>query len=327
MIGGLRKGNDFEGLLRYLFHGKGGHQRDRGRLVGGTALGNDMYELALIFNMLKVIRPDICDPVRHLFVSSSEGECLSDDQWLWVAEKLTTRLGLDAWTVVQHQGRCEHIHIVGSRVTWNGSAARERLRDYGIVESVMREAELRFKLRRVTSPARSGRPHGRTTTPGLPRRSGSWVPIKDELRKQIQECKDQGLRRGQFFAGMKAKGFETECIWTKGRPTGIIWVHTATGRRFSGRSLGPEFKGVSFFQKIGAAPGRIRHIPEGWPRGTMESRVERAQRTFRRMARLNQVPSKNLRTPSAFLGLPSFLDWVWRTARKILGTPYPSHRR
>jgi len=260
MIGGLRKGNDFEGLFRYLCHGKGGQEPNRGRILGGTVLGTNQYDLTATFSMIRLLRTDIDLPVRHAWASASEGEHLSDDQWLWIGERLAERMGWDAYVVIQHQGVCEHVHIVGSRIRWDGSVAREVLRDFRIVEQVMREAEVRFRLRRVASPERSDRPHARTQGPRMKGRERDMQragkpTVKDLLRKAIQSAEARGLRGAQLIKAVQAQGFQIETKWRNGRPSGVVWTHLASGRKISGSALGPAFKAPVFFRRIGAATG------------------------------------------------------------------------
>jgi|GEM_PF-2225012 len=307
MIGGLRKGNDFDGLIRYVLHGQGGRQPYRGRILGGTVLGADHAELAAVFSMIRLLRPDIDNPVRHVWVSASNGEHLSDEPWLWLGASLADLMGWDAWVAVQHQGACEHVHFIFSRIRWDGTVAREVLRDYRLIERVMREAEIRFGLTRVTSPDRPDRPHGRTQGPRMRGRERDMArngktSIKEQLRVAIQSAEAQGLRGTQLIKAVQAQGFQIETKWRDGRPSGVVWTHLASGRKISGSTLGPAFRASTFFRRIGAMGWRTPRMPrtQGWRQPGRPARLP------------NQQARESWEHRPARLGVAGSCSWLGR---------------
>lgn len=260
MIAGLVKGNDFGGLVRYLFHGKYGKAGIRGHLLGGTILAGGPDDLTAHFEALQRLRPDVINPVHHVHISLAPGETLTVLQWLRVAERISETMRWGHYAVVGHgDTNQEHIHIIGTRLS-EGRVFPEQLRDQRLIMKCLRKIEVEYRLRRVESPVSPRTPHGRvpraerkTNRERTMTKSGK-VPQKQLLRETIDSVIAAGFRKGGVLIEMKKLGFEPYTTWRNGHPVGICWMDT-NGNRFPGARLGTEYAGKRFFERIGGLNG------------------------------------------------------------------------
>lgn len=272
MLGGVVKGSDFRGVVSYVFNGRGKHSLGRGIALGGTVGGLEPEGIAEAFEAIRSMRPDIAKPVIHLWASAGADSYLSPAAWLWIGQRLAERFQTDAWVAAAHDDtRNAHCHYILSRIRWNGTVAREVLRDYRMVEAVMAEAEQRFNLRRDPKPERAPGPHGRAPkrkrfSEGERRmaREGK-VPMKAKLLEAIVECEAAGHRGYRVLLAMQALGWTSDVRWRNGRPVGLVWRHES-GVVIPSRRLGDDFKVGAFLRRIGGIPGMHgnRPLPQRW---------------------------------------------------------------
>jgi len=272
MLGGIIRGRDFRGVVSYVFNGRGGRSPGRGIALGGTVGGADPVAIADALEAIRSMRPDIARPVLHLWASSGPDGFLSPTAWLWIGQCLAERFGTDVWFAVAHDDtRNPHCHYILSRIRWDGTVAREALRDFQVVEDVMAEAERRFGLRRDPRPERAPGPHGR-----VPKRDRSTdrerrmtcarkTPMKDELRQAIQDCENAGHRGYRLLLAVQALGWTCDVRWRNGKPVGLSWRHTS-GVTIPSRRLGDGYASTAFLRKIGGIPGMQggRPLPRNW---------------------------------------------------------------
>ena len=156
MIGSTSRGSGFRGVLSYVF-GPGKHEApDRARLLVGSMMGMNPRELSAEFGLLRTLRPDCKNPVKHISFSLPPGEHLTDSQWLEVGKRKAAQEGWDTWCMVEHTDEPhEHFHMIASRITQGGQVIRETGFDVAKTEQLCRQVELDFGLRQVASPERS----------------------------------------------------------------------------------------------------------------------------------------------------------------------------
>lgn len=255
MIAGLHKGTEFAPLIRYVFHGRQGRQTHRGMYLGGSTLTGNPDELLAFFERLQRMRPDVINPVHHVHISLAPGETLAIHQWLHAAEEVARTLRWGNWAVVSHHSRCEHVHIIGTRLS-EGRVYPEQLRDMRLLMKSLRALEKEFGLQRVETPisARSkhGRVHQDARRPNRERamaREGK-VSHKQALRDAIDGAIAEGHRQGAVLLALQKQGIDFYTTWRGGHPVGICFTD-AGGRRFPGARLGPHYSGKRFFDRIG----------------------------------------------------------------------------
>lgn len=255
MIAGLHKGKDFAPLVRYVFHGRHGHQADRGILMGGSVLAGNPDEMVAFFQRLQALRPDVINPVHHIHISLAPGETLAIHQWLRVAEEVARTMRWGHWAVVGHEDtRCEHIHIIGTRLS-EGRVHPEQLRDMRLLMKCLRGLEKEFGLQEVETPVSARSKHGRVRQDARrPNRERAMaregkISHKQALRDAIDAVIAEGHRQGAVLLALQKQGIDFYTTWRGGHPVGICFTD-AGGRRFPGARLGPEYAGARFFQRI-----------------------------------------------------------------------------
>ena len=264
MIAGLHKGQDFAPLVRYVFHGRHGHQANRGILLGGSILAGNPEDLLAFFRKLQALRPDVLNPVHHVHISLAPGETLAIHQWLRAAEEVARTMRWGHWAVVGHEDtRCEHVHLIGTRIS-EGRVYPEQLRDMRLLMKCLRGLEREFHLQRVETPVAPRSKHGRvrqsTRRPNRERamaRDGK-VSRKQALRDAIDDVIKAGFRQGGVLLELQRRGYEPYATWRDGHPVGICWMD-AEGRRFPGTRLGADYGGKRFFERIGGIYGETQH--------------------------------------------------------------------
>lgn len=113
----IKRGTGFRGCLDYALDHKG----DPGKLIGGNMCGSDARELAAEFGAVRQLRPDIEKPVWHNSLRLPEGEKLTDEKWVEIADDYMRRMGFTdnhQRTYVLHDP--DHIHIVANRISSSG---------------------------------------------------------------------------------------------------------------------------------------------------------------------------------------------------------------
>ncbi len=139
------------------------------KAVGGQALGSSVltndpkgpaeWQVIREFLMVNEAR-EAARPVVHIPVRTRDGEHLTEEQWLEVAERVRTEMGYDncPWAAYLHNnegGRDgQHIHLVLSRVTFDGKIVSDKFERYRVME-VMRGLERDLGLEPVLSRDRN----------------------------------------------------------------------------------------------------------------------------------------------------------------------------
>ncbi len=119
----------------YVFKAKQGTGM-RGQLLGGTLLEVTPEDISEVLCALRARRPDVRHAMHHAWASCPEGEVLAAEQWLHVGARLAETLGWQAWVAVRHADTAhDHVHFIGSRIGWDGSASRQKYRDWGMVRA------------------------------------------------------------------------------------------------------------------------------------------------------------------------------------------------
>lgn len=168
MIANMTRGGGARGVLNYVFGPGRLGVAGRAELVGGTMAGWDARSLAREFGVLRTLRPDIVNPVKHVSFALPDGESLALEQALETGADLAARMGWTTWCLVKHSDKHnEDWHLVASRIRDDGTVAREVAFDVRIAEEVCRAAEQRYGLRQVKSPERTA--------------AGKAKPKRDEL--------------------------------------------------------------------------------------------------------------------------------------------------
>jgi len=159
MIARIIRGRGFGGTVRYC----------QDKAIGGRPLGTSVqtedpngasskeviYELRSITSAREAARP-----VVHIPIRSRDGEHLSEEQWLLVADRVRTEMGFEncPWAAYLHNNEDgregQHLHLVLSRVTFDGQIVSDRNDRIRVME-FMRVLERDFGMEPVLSHERA----------------------------------------------------------------------------------------------------------------------------------------------------------------------------
>ncbi|HIH7005303.1 TPA: relaxase/mobilization nuclease domain-containing protein, partial [Enterobacter hormaechei] len=118
----IKRGKSFAGVVRYVLQ-PGAHHKSDPVVIGGNMLSGSALELISEFNGTKQLRPDVQKPVWHNSLRLLDGESLSNDQWVTIADDYMKRMGFNDTHLrcyVLHDDGGQHIHIIASRIDMAG---------------------------------------------------------------------------------------------------------------------------------------------------------------------------------------------------------------
>lgn len=127
-----------------------GKPRERWDVLGGTLAGRNANELARELDAIHQIHPGITAHILQTSIRFSEDEPgLTDEKWLDLAKRWTTKMGVEAYVVVAHSSR--EVHIACSRIRLDGSLAND-WQSIRRSESAIRQIEKEMGLH-ATAPS------------------------------------------------------------------------------------------------------------------------------------------------------------------------------
>ena len=118
----IRRGKNFAGVVQYALK-PGAHHKCDPVVIGGNMLGDSAYELTAEFDRTKQFRPDVQKAVWHNSLRLPDGETLSNDQWVSIADDYMKKMGFSDTHLrcyVLHDDEGQHIHIIASRIDMAG---------------------------------------------------------------------------------------------------------------------------------------------------------------------------------------------------------------
>jgi hypothetical protein len=203
MIGKIKRGTSFRGVLAYNFDPK-----KKSQIIGGNMAGSTPRELSSEFGAVRRLRPSLGVAVEHFSISLALGEHLSDDEWRHIVDVSMRSLGFtDNQFVIfkHHDTEHEHIHVVTNRIRMNGSAV-DSSHDFQKLENALRKLEKELGLQQVIPSRESqkraptkGEIEGAIRT-GLPSTKmqmqhllDSILPTAKTMRELVDTCELAGL--------------------------------------------------------------------------------------------------------------------------------------
>ncbi|EQA1336199.1 relaxase/mobilization nuclease domain-containing protein, partial [Escherichia coli] len=114
----IKRGKNFAGVVQYALQ-PGAHHKSDPVVIGGNMLGGSALELIAEFDGTKQLRPDVQKPVWHNSLRLPDGETLSNDQWINIADDYMKMMGFSDTHLrcyVLHDDEGQHIHIIASRI-------------------------------------------------------------------------------------------------------------------------------------------------------------------------------------------------------------------
>lgn len=119
----IKRGKSFAGIVQYALK-PGLHHKSDPIVIGGNMLGYSMLEVIAEFDGTKQLRLDVQKPVWHNSLRLPDGESLSNDQWVTIADDYMKRMGFNdthlRCYVLHDDPAGQHIHIIASRIDMIG---------------------------------------------------------------------------------------------------------------------------------------------------------------------------------------------------------------
>lgn len=148
MISKLHKGRGIRGVLNYLLAeaDSAGVVRGYNAVIGGTIVGESVGEISRQYAKFRALKPDLKNVVVHNSWRLPADEKLSREQWREVGEKWAQAMGLELYTIVQHED--DHAHLAGLRIKLDGTVVSDS-HDYARSERIIRQLEREYGLQQV----------------------------------------------------------------------------------------------------------------------------------------------------------------------------------
>lgn len=240
----ITRGAGFCGLVDYVFDiGKDATGDKDALKIGGNMAGDQPRELVAEFAALRRLRPDIERPVWHSSLRLPPQETITDEKWDKIAKDYLTRIGLcpdrHPYIVIRHND--SHIHIVSSRIAFNGSLYYGK-NEHLIATRIVQQIEKDFNLTITKGPTydKDGKivmqDRSRITNDELKmsERTGNIVP-----RQRLQEIIVDSVKDRPTLAAFEKRLTEAGVSYRAGSNG---YSYQFDGIAFKGSQLGQTFK-------------------------------------------------------------------------------------
>lgn len=240
MIAKITRGGSVKGLANYL-HGPGRaneHVYDHvpgGRVIGGT-LGaegaSDGSRWAADMAAVMGQRPEVDKPVWHMSLRlPAKDRTLTDAEWRDVAQEMGERMGWagNPWVMVRH-GQ-DHVHVVVSRVGWDGELWHGR-NDFREAQKARGPIEHRLGLSQTVTRARGEVALSRGEYAQALRTAE--MPAREVLQVKVRAAVEasSGLGRDTFEKVLGDQGVAYRAnVASTGRVSGYSFAVPAEGKQ------------------------------------------------------------------------------------------------
>lgn len=170
----IKRGKNFAGVVQYALK-PGAHHKCDPVVIGGNMLGDTAHEIIAEFDSTKHLRQDVAKPVWHNSLRLPDGETLSNDQWVNMADDYMKMMGFSDThhrCYVLHDDEGQHIHIIASRIDIVGGKLYLGRNENLISTRIISELEIA---------------HGQTVT-----KTATSITPKQQKRRKVS-CNEQML--------------------------------------------------------------------------------------------------------------------------------------
>lgn len=253
MIGKQIKGKGFRGCLDYVLGKKGAY------IIGGTMCGQTAEALSTEFAITKQLKPHLKMAVFHATLSVDSREKLDSDvenerRWCSVADDYMKAMEFDnnQYVVVKHTDtQHDHIHIVGSRIRFDGTVVDDSW-DYYKSQDVIRALEAKYNLE-VLAPSWESEKRAQTTGEYRKTRDTGQKSVRVQLQTLIEQCTHDNPTMPELIERLQQEDVEVQIKMTR---TGCIKgiSYQLNGIAFNGTQLGKvytfhglqKYRGISY---------------------------------------------------------------------------------
>lgn len=177
------------------------HHKNRAEVLDYNKCFGNKQELASQFKDVQKLSRRVEKPVLHLSLRLAPGEVLGKAQLTDIGRACATEFGVAGHqfiTVLHHDTKEQHIHIVANRVGFDGKAAKDG-NSYRRMAEFCRRMETQYQLQKVLSPRAFLSPQERL----LPRHDQRKELLKNDIRQALKQVNTYAA----FEEKMKALGY------------------------------------------------------------------------------------------------------------------------
>jgi hypothetical protein len=145
MIGRIKAGSGFKGVLQYIFGPGTKQDPHRATLIDTNLAGATPEQMAQEMAKLKDLRRTISKPVKHISISFKEGENPTNETIQKISQHYIEQMGFGQcqFVAVKHtDSNCSHFHLVLNRIGTDGSLAsdkNERFRSVDVLKNLSKQ--------------------------------------------------------------------------------------------------------------------------------------------------------------------------------------------
>lgn len=262
----IKRGKSFAGVVQYALK-PGSHHKSNPIVIGGNMLGDSASKLITEFDGTKQLRPDVQKPVWHNSLRLPDGESLSNDQWVTIADDYMNRMGFSdthlRCYVLHDDPAGQHIHIIASRIDLNGGKLYLGRNENLISTRIISELEIAHGLT-VTKTAPS-------ITPKQPKRrkvSRNEQMLSERTglpspKEALQQILDKSLSDKPDLLTFTKRLEEAEVGWTAnvastGKMNGFSFSYRDIA--FKASKLGKAYSWVNLQKQLNYNPDHIEAL-------------------------------------------------------------------
>ncbi|HHO0076186.1 TPA: relaxase/mobilization nuclease domain-containing protein [Escherichia coli] len=266
----IKRGKSFAGVVRYVLQ-PGAHHKSDPVVIGGNMLSGSVLELISEFNDTKQLRPDVQKPVWHNSLRLPDGESLSNDQWVTIADDYMKRMGFSDTHLrcyVLHDDGGQHIHIIASRIDMLGGKLYLGRNENLISTRIITELEIDHALT-VTKAASSLS----NTKPKRKRISRNEQMLSERTglpspKEALQQILDKSLADTPDLLTFIKRLEEAEVGWTAnvastGKMNGFSFSYRDIA--FKASQLGKSYSWANLSNRLNYDPDHLEAMRTGIP--------------------------------------------------------------
>ncbi|EAX7731836.1 relaxase, partial [Salmonella enterica] len=267
----IRRGKNFAGVVQYALK-PGVHHKSDPVVIGGNMLGDSASKLITEFDCTKQLRPDVQKAVWHNSLRLPDGETLSNDQWVSIADDYMKKMGFSDTHLrcyVLHDDEGQHIHIIASRIDIAGGKLYLGRNENLISTRIISELEMAHGLTvtKVTNTA----PSLSNTQPKRKRISRNEQMLSERTgvlspREALQQILDKSLSDKPNLFTFTKRLEEAEVSWTAnvastGKMNGFSFSYRDIA--FKASQLGKSYSWANLSNRLNYNPDHLEALRTG----------------------------------------------------------------
>ncbi|HFB2141725.1 TPA: relaxase/mobilization nuclease domain-containing protein, partial [Escherichia coli] len=266
----IRRGKNFAGVVQYALK-PGAHHKCDPVVIGGNMLGDSAYELTAEFDRTKQFRPDVQKAVWHNSLRLPDGETLSNDQWVSIADDYMKKMGFSDTHLrcyVLHDDEGQHIHIIASRIDMAGGKLYLGRNENLISTRIISELEIAHNLTvtktaSAIAPKQPKRKRISRNEQMLSERTGEPSP-----REALQQILDKSLSDKPNLFTFTKRLEEAEVGWTAniastGKMNGFSFEYRDIA--FKASQLGKGYSWANLQKQLNYNPDHLEALRTNTP--------------------------------------------------------------